>query len=372
VRAVQNTDENSRERLHASLALLPVDATQVDYLLKRLLAASPGELHVLRDALMPHSFALTPKLWTGLESAKLGDASLLPFVGALACYAPNDALWETVGAKVSQALVAVNPVFLGSWVDLLRPVRRSLTGPLATLFQEMSHPETEHTLATNILADYARDDPDRLAELLMVSDPKAFLSLFPIVAKRAEQTLPVFRKATISWNDAPLDPSWTQPDNALVSQIDSAQGMLAERFAFCQTAPLHEFLNTALALRKSGYRPVRCRPYADGKVVRVAAVWTRDRRNWRISSGLTALELGQQDERNKRAQFLPVDVAGYLAIEADGKPTERYAALWVEKSGNDEARMYVGATAIELDDRTYGALSRHNMGDGFRPARTFR
>ena len=48
-----------------------------------------------------------------------------------------------------------------------------------------------------------------------------------------------------------------------------------------------------------------------GRTVRVAAVWTRDGRNWRISSGLTADEVRQQDDRNKKDKFLPVDVAGY-------------------------------------------------------------
>ena len=66
------------EHLHASLALLPVDASQVDYLFNRLLKATPSELPVLRDALKTHRSTLTPKLWTVLESAKPGDASLLP------------------------------------------------------------------------------------------------------------------------------------------------------------------------------------------------------------------------------------------------------------------------------------------------------
>ena len=42
------------EKLHASLALLPVDATQVDYLFNRLIKATPNELPVLRDALKTH------------------------------------------------------------------------------------------------------------------------------------------------------------------------------------------------------------------------------------------------------------------------------------------------------------------------------
>ena len=137
---VQSTDDQSREHLHASLALLPVDATQVDYLFNRLLKATPSELPVLRDALKTHRSTLTPKLWTVLESAKPGDASLLPAASALASYDPDDAKWEAVGGKVAQALVSVNPVLLGSWLEALRPVRGKLTAPLATIFQEKSAP----------------------------------------------------------------------------------------------------------------------------------------------------------------------------------------------------------------------------------------
>ena len=352
-RAVQSNDD--RKHLHASLALLPVDTTQVDYLFKRLLSATPSELPVLRDSLKTHRASLTPKLWAVLESAKPDELSLLPSACALASYAPDDAQWEFVGSKVAQALVSVNAILLGPWIEALRPVRSRLTAPLATIFQEKSRPETEHTLATNILADYASDDPDRLAELLMVADNKAYVSLFPVAKKRAELVLPVLqaelaRKAAFSWNDAPLDATWTSPAAALMTRIESAQGMLAERFAFCQTMPLDEFLATAEALRVSGYRPVRMRPYADGQVVRVAAVLTRDGRNWRDSSGLTAEEVRLEDDRRKNDRFLPVDVSMYTATRKDGKPADRYAALWVERAGDDAARMYCGATADEEDE----------------------
>ena len=82
VRVAQGTDAQNREHLHASLALLPVDATQVDYLFNRLLSATPSELPVLRDALKTHRSTLTPKLWTVLESAKPDDANLLPTASA--------------------------------------------------------------------------------------------------------------------------------------------------------------------------------------------------------------------------------------------------------------------------------------------------
>ena len=142
--------------------------------------------------------------------------------------------------------------------------------------------------------------------------------------------------------------------------------MLAERFAFCQTMPLDDFLTTAEALRPSGYRPVRFRPYADGPAVRVAAVWTRDGRNWRIASGLTADEVRQQDERNRKEKFLPVDVAGYVAIEPEGKPADRYrSALGRESRRDDEARLYVGTTA---DDRR-SRITQGSEADSPDPAR---
>jgi eukaryotic-like serine/threonine-protein kinase len=350
VNAVQSSDD--REHLHASLALLTVDASQVDYLFSRLIKATPSELPVLRDALKTHRTTLTPKLWTLLESAKPGDARLLPSASALAVYDPDNAKWEAEGGKLAQALVSVDAIFLGLWIEALRPVRDKLTAPLTMIFQDKAHSESEHKLATNILADYGSDDPNRLAELLMVSDAKSFLSLFPVAEKKAEQVLPVFqaelvKKAMYSWNDPPLNASWTKPDAALVSRIESAQGILSERFAFCQTMPVDDFLTTAEALRKSGYRPVRFRPYADGKVVQVAAVWTRDGQNWRLGSGLSPEQIRQQNEPNKNDKFLPVDVAGYIAMDKDGRPTDRYAALWVEKLGDDDARLYVGMTADE-------------------------
>ena len=90
--------------------------------------------------------------------------------------------------------------------------------------------------------------------------------------------------------------------------------------------PLDEFLTTAEALRPSGYRPVRFRPYADGPAVNVAAVWTRDGRKLADRVGLwRPRRSASSDERNRQEQFLPVDVAGYVATDRRpaGRPLRR-------------------------------------------------
>jgi serine/threonine protein kinase/formylglycine-generating enzyme required for sulfatase activity len=373
-RVLRESGDSSRDRLRASLALLEVDGTQADFLLRRLLTASPDELPVIRQFLEPHKASLTSKLWPVLESAQPGDASLLPAASALALYDSQDPRWREVGANVAEAIVQVSAFNLRAWMEALRPVRVMLTGPLVAIFRDKDHrSETARSLATDVLTVYASDDPALIASLVMDSDPTAYRSLFAAAEKNTETVLPVFRaeltkRAALSWDDVPINQSWTKPDAALLSRIESAEGILAERFAFCQTMPLDEFLTTAEALRKAGYRPVRFRPYADEKVVRVAAVWIRDGRNWQISSGLTADEIRQQDEWKKKGKFLPVDVAGYVTTGAGDRASDRYASIWAERTRDDDALMYVGLTTaqeIEVESklRGEGLITRtlHNM-----------
>jgi hypothetical protein len=165
----------------------------------------------------------------------------------------------------------------------------------------------------------------------------------PVEAEIAKKLLP-------SWNDLPLDPSWTTPDTTLTGKIESAQGMLTERFAFCQTMPLDEFLTIVEGLRKSGYRPIRFRPYPDGKTVGVATVWNRDGRPWRMAHDRSLEEIHLTDEQYRKDGYLPVEVAGYVAAGGnEDKTTSRFAALWTERTGpDDEARTIVASSAAEL------------------------
>src|SRR5262249_26078094 len=60
-------DGDKRRQLHASLALLPVDPGQVDYLFQRLLTANPQELLVIRETLQPHADDVSARLWDVMQ-----------------------------------------------------------------------------------------------------------------------------------------------------------------------------------------------------------------------------------------------------------------------------------------------------------------
>src|SRR5207253_3059657 len=86
-----------------------------------------------------------------------------------------------------------NPGDYATLIETLRPLRKHLLTPLSLIFRETGRSESERDFATTILADYAADDPDLLADLLMVAGPKAYLSLFPVAERQAVKVWPRFQ-----------------------------------------------------------------------------------------------------------------------------------------------------------------------------------
>ena len=112
--------------------------------------------------------------------------ALLPFLTPKTTAGSRPALPSRVRS------VGVNAMFLGAWTDLLRPVRSTLTPRLASIFKDTQRSDSERSLATNVLSDYAGDDPDLLADLLMAADAKAYQKFFPLVQEQRAQTIPLF------------------------------------------------------------------------------------------------------------------------------------------------------------------------------------
>jgi serine/threonine protein kinase/formylglycine-generating enzyme required for sulfatase activity len=192
-RLLARSKEDSREHLHASLALLPIDRDQVPYLSRRLLAADPDELNVLRHSLQPYQSELVPKLWNELESGH--GRTLLQAAGALALYDPDNQRWDNVARAIAHAMVSVNPIHVSDWMEILRPAEPKLRAPLKEIFRDENQDETHRVHATNYLVDYAADSPIELVDLLMDADSKEFPVILPALDRRCEQTLPLLEQA---------------------------------------------------------------------------------------------------------------------------------------------------------------------------------
>jgi formylglycine-generating enzyme required for sulfatase activity len=171
---------NSRQKLHTSLALLPGDASQVPYLKDRLLDAKPSKVPVIRDALAPHKDELVNQLWSVVEAPEKGkEFQRLRAAAALAKYDPENQKWAKSSVLVVNDLVRENAVYLLYWSELFRPVKNSFLAPLADIYRDVrAERAAERSLATNLLADYAADNLQTLADLLMDADEKQFEMIF--------------------------------------------------------------------------------------------------------------------------------------------------------------------------------------------------
>ena len=110
-------DAASPQKLHTSLALLPVDPGQVGFLYGRLLTSEPSEVSVIRDALLPHEDALIDKLWSVVTTENGRGATRLRAGAALAKYDPDGVRWADCNPDVVNDLVRESPVYFAQWSE---------------------------------------------------------------------------------------------------------------------------------------------------------------------------------------------------------------------------------------------------------------
>lgn len=158
-------DGNKRRQLHASLALLPVDPEQVQYLQARLLQGDPEEVLVIRQALLDHQQKLTNGLWELLEKASADQDQRFRAAGALAAFDPDDARWDKVRDEVAGKLAAQKPFEVARWTEVFKPVRKAMLPPLAASLEDEKRSPAERSLIANIYGNYAADVPEAYARL---------------------------------------------------------------------------------------------------------------------------------------------------------------------------------------------------------------
>jgi serine/threonine protein kinase/formylglycine-generating enzyme required for sulfatase activity len=342
-----------QRRMRAGLALLADDPAPVRPELARWLleAPDPREVVLVVKALAPYSAELTDGLWRkGVDTATPAEERIRA-LAALAAFDPVGPGWKEAGPRAADLLLGANPLHLGTWEEALRPARAALLPALAEVFRGKRLAERRQVAAT-VLADYAADRPDLLADLAADAGGEQLAALLPALKGERDRVVPLLEKGTAplapAWPDAPLDAAWHPADPALVREVEGSGGLVAERFAFCQTLPLERARAVVAGLEPAGYRPERFRPFrADGKG-KVAIVWVRDGKPFRLELGLTAAAVRARDAdgQGQKPPLVPHDVAGYRS--ESGLP--QYAGLWVRADAGEERKVLVGVADEDFHD----------------------
>src|SRR5207244_7999852 len=118
-------------------------------------------------------------LWRVLMNSRGNAGQRLRAACALAAYDATNPRWAQVGCAVVDKLLTESPLQIGKWQEALRPIAGTLVAPLAETFRDATRPESERYLAVNLLADYAAEQPEVLAEQSQEADPRAFAILLP-------------------------------------------------------------------------------------------------------------------------------------------------------------------------------------------------
>jgi formylglycine-generating enzyme required for sulfatase activity len=187
-RIVRETDRDSKEHLHATLALFDGDKAQLDYLWQRMLTASSDEAAAIRDSFRVIHAEVVPRLWDELELNRSKNPShTLRIASLLARYDPVDSRWADVSEALAGQLVRENPLVLAKWSRMLEPVGGKLIVPLTALFQDARRSSAERFLAATLIVEYAPDDSRLLAALATKAEPDQYAILQPrLMAQPAE------------------------------------------------------------------------------------------------------------------------------------------------------------------------------------------
>lgn len=161
----EQSAKDSAQQLHSSLALLPTDAEQVEYLYGRLLKSEPAEFQVIRMSLLSHKQQLSERLWKVLETPKHDPDERFRAAGALATFAPDDPRWKKSGPDVAAALVIQKPFAVAEWTNALQGAAKWLIPPLADFLVDEKRGLSEKGLIATIYNTYAADVPDAYSRL---------------------------------------------------------------------------------------------------------------------------------------------------------------------------------------------------------------
>ncbi|MFN0051028.1 MAG: protein kinase domain-containing protein, partial [Planctomycetales bacterium] len=170
-RLLEEAEEGSKARLNASLALLPQDVSQREYLTERMLTADPEELQVIRESLGRDSGDELERLWKIALSHHEDKGRRLRAACALANNAASDPRWSQIARDVASQLISEDPFRVGQWTDLMRPARAALEPVLLDILNEAGRGE-ERYVATSILVEYLADRFERLWSILETGDDR--------------------------------------------------------------------------------------------------------------------------------------------------------------------------------------------------------
>ncbi|MBW3596007.1 MAG: SUMF1/EgtB/PvdO family nonheme iron enzyme [Planctomycetes bacterium] len=231
---------DDRRQLHLSLALLPRDANQADYLADRLLTATPAEVAAIRASLQPHAQTAARRMWRIVENPEADHDQQLRAACFLASHDPHDPRWEAISATVANRLATESSMRLREWTELLRPVGKAMLPALANLVAESRDAARRRRLG-ELYAEFAAAEPDGFAPLKAILEESGGELSSSIALARRKAAAAAVLAAAGQWNEVmPLLRSEAEPTLRTYLIEQTSQSGVDPQALIHQLSPAHE------------------------------------------------------------------------------------------------------------------------------------
>ncbi len=202
--------------LHARLFLAEEDASQVDPLVQTGLDGSPAEIRTIRQVLAHHRDRARARLLTTLEDPAASVDDRFRAAALLAGLPDADVDWATYGDRIARWLVSRDTFGATGWAACFRPVAGALYAPLKRIFTDAERAHRRKTAAL-LLADFVRDEPEKLVTLASRASPVQLQVLGPALAANPQEVVARIRKrlATAPTRSDPTEEEKTSGQEAV-------------------------------------------------------------------------------------------------------------------------------------------------------------
>jgi hypothetical protein len=221
---------NAHQQILARAALAPADPGQVDPLVQALWIATPEDILIIRQALLPYRAEVVPRLWEHARDTKGPSPERFRAACALAGLDPDNASWSAIGDAVTAQLVSESPLALPQWLAAIdqetngRPplnVRAALSPYLRNTFHKPRKPG-ERVMAASILARFAGDRVEELVDLLLDADPEDYRQFISLLKKHSQAAVPLLLEEInrpVPSEEAPADRTVRRQAHAAVALL---------------------------------------------------------------------------------------------------------------------------------------------------------
>jgi serine/threonine protein kinase len=230
VTANHSNKKDSKEWLHASIALLPWDRERGPELADYLLTARLEQVPTIRDALQEHCPDLADFFWKALEDTNGQAQPRFRAALALAAYGAGGSQDFTARLQghaifLTNQLIAkatANPSQFNLLAQCARPIRAGLTPALESVFSDGARLSSDRTVAANLLVEFV-DEPDKLVSLFLKADTGAGAVVLPKLAGCRDTALTLLNQEP----DKNLPGAALEQETLLKRQANAAVGLLS-------------------------------------------------------------------------------------------------------------------------------------------------